>query len=57
MALDRFLPPVPADFDGSVAQSLVGWAPLVIVALVFGAGLLVGWVAHRRTTRRAAPSS
>ena len=55
MALDGFNPPVPADFDGSVTQSLLGWAPLAVVALVFGAGLLLGWAAHRRTTRRAAP--
>lgn len=55
MALDGFFPPVPADFDGSVIQSPAGWATLVVVTLVFGVGLLLGWTAHRRAARSKAP--
>jgi len=55
MTIDRFFPPTSADFDGSIAQSLLGWAPALVVALALAAGIAIGWVLARRSARRSVP--
>ncbi|GEM_PF-2698756 len=55
MTLDRFFPPTSADFDGSIAQSLLGWAPALVVALALAAGIAIGWALARRSARRSVP--